>query len=99
ELRRAAPELEEGLLDDVLRLFHAAQDPAGDGQRAGRLLVVEDTQRGDVPFGNASEQLSVASFFLSALERGKQGSGNRLAQRKRSIAYRSGRGTPKGRQS
>ena len=60
ELGRPPPHFQEGLLNDVLRLFPVAQYPERDRDRPRRVLVVERPQRGDVAPGDACEKLPVA---------------------------------------
>src|SRR6188508_3336434 len=60
ELRGAAPDFQERLLDDVLRLFPVPQDSIRDRDRPRRVLIVQAPQRGDVAPGDAREKVPVA---------------------------------------
>ena len=73
ELRRSAPELEEGLLHDVLRLLQAAQDLHRDRHRARRVLVIERPKRGDIAGRHAHEERAVARAVGSADRRRSRG--------------------------
>ena len=59
ELFRASPDLQERLLDHVLRLRFVAQHAHRDCHRPSCVLVVEHAQRCHVPAGDAREQLAV----------------------------------------
>ena len=66
ELRGAAPNFQERLLDDVLGLFPVPQDPKRDRDRPRRVLIVQAPQRGDVALGDAREKFPVARPDRSA---------------------------------
>jgi len=76
ELFRAPPDLQEGLLDHVLRFRFVAQHAHRDRHRAPGVLLVEHAQRRHVPAGHARKQVPVllpAQFILRTWRAGARG--------------------------
>jgi hypothetical protein len=83
ELRGALPQLEEGLLHDVLGVVRSAEDARGDGRRALGVAVEQGADRLNLAVGHAREELSISLPLLLRRERGgrrrREGSWGRSA--------------------